>query len=462
MAILTPTQVAGYASAAGFTGQALRIIVAIAQAESDFDTTAHNPGHQGDIENSWGLWQINLDAHPEVTVDQATDPTFAANYAYTLYTQSGGFTDWGSYNSGAYQQTTFWKSGAVPGGPPPISFSGTWTPQDSLEVWPWLTRDGKTPVINNPYHSSFESSRGGVQDGVGLAVPLDTPITSLTSGTVIAADFGQHVAPAGANWNYGGYILVRSQLDGIGIADVFYRHMDTLAVKQGDSVLVGQLLGLSGGQTSGGVNPESSVFSTGPHLDIGLNPQTLPVRAVGPNRDPTPWLNQLLSSGPPIRDRLHLIIGGHVPSGGPLGVLGTGLQKGVVLSDQLAGGTGPVADSFLSIEEDIDFAMQFIPIDWSNIAAGTHWWDYVLPWQWGYVEQTATNTISTVLVHNGVAFLLRVLAVLIGVIIILALIFQVVNISGATNAATQAVSTGATPAPGVAAEVAPVAEVAAV
>lgn len=31
-------------------------------------------------ENSWGLAQINLDAHPNITKAQATDPFFAADY----------------------------------------------------------------------------------------------------------------------------------------------------------------------------------------------------------------------------------------------------------------------------------------------------------------------------------------------------------------------------------------------
>jgi hypothetical protein len=103
MATLTTAQVQQYAQNAGFTGQALRQIVAIIQAESNNITTAHNPGGPGDIENSFGLAQINLDAHPEVSASQAEDPAFALDYAYKLYTAAGNtFTDWGTFNTGEY------------------------------------------------------------------------------------------------------------------------------------------------------------------------------------------------------------------------------------------------------------------------------------------------------------------------------------------------------------------------
>lgn len=409
MATLSMIQVARYAYAAGFRGQDLRTIVAISQAESGFNPQAHNPGGPGDPENSYGLWQINLVAHHDITAQQAMDPQQAANYAYKLFIHDGGFTDWSTYTSGAYKQQPSWIMmegylvfGSATGGLGGTPFTG-WSPQRALEIWPWLTTDGMTPNINNPYHSQFEASRGGVQDGVGISVPtVDTPISSLTAGTVVAAAFGQDLAPPGQNWNYGGFIIVKSTIPGIGICDVFYRHMDTLSVQKNDSVGVGQVLGLSGGQTQGGHHPESPVFSTGPHIDVGINPTTLPFTSIGPNVDPTQWLRSLVANGPSSHD-----------------VLATAFL-GVRVVDQLVTGTGPVGDSFLAICADIDYGMGFIPIDWSTLGSGTSWWDYILPWQWPYAVSTVAGNLAGALFHDLAAFLFRCLVVLIGLVIIIA------------------------------------------
>lgn len=446
MALLTADQVKGYANAAGFKGGDLRIIVAIAQAESGVeknavmycDTLAHNPGGPGDVEDSWGVWQINRDAHPEVSVAQACDPVFAATYAFRLYKAAGNkFTDWGTYTRKEYQDTPYWKSSAP--GLPQIIPSAPWTAQDSAEVWPWLTRDGKTLNTNNPYHSDYERQRSAVQDGIGIATGLDEVITSLTSGTVMAAAFGQDLAPAGANWNYGGFIIIRSQLPNVGWADVFYRHMDTIEVKKGDSILVGQRIGLSGGQTTGGHHPESTAFSSGAHIDIGENPNTLPFTSIGPNRDPTPWLSNLIKSGPPTRDRLHLIVGGATQGSTAGTAVGVALQQGVLLSDQVAAGTGPVADSFLGIEQRMDEAMAFIPIDWTTATAGTHWWDYALPWQWQKTSNTVQANITTAIVHDVEAFSLRALLVTIGLFIIIGVAFNIIT---SANKAAENVALG--------------------
>lgn len=283
-----------------------------------------------------------------------------------------------------------------------------WSPTASLNTWPWITSDGRTPNINNPYHSSFEANRGAVQDGVGLAVPLDSIVTSLSAGTVMAAAQGQDLAPAGANWNYGGFIVVRSTLPGIGTADVFYRHMDTIEVKKGDIVHVGSRLGLSGGQTQGGIHPESSVFTTGPHLDVGINPSTLPYTSIGPNIDPTVWLNTLIAGGPSVRDGIGMA------GSNPIAAVA---QKGIVVSDQLTNGYGPVADSFTGIETALDASMQFQLPTWSSISQGTNWWDYALPWEWGRVAQNDARNLSGILWHDIGAILIRGMFILAGIIL---------------------------------------------
>jgi soluble lytic murein transglycosylase-like protein len=75
---------------------------AIALAES-----SGNPNAVGDLTlgGSYGLWQINLKAHPEYAdnPDQLFDPATNADAAYSVY-QSQGFQAWTTYNTGAYQK----------------------------------------------------------------------------------------------------------------------------------------------------------------------------------------------------------------------------------------------------------------------------------------------------------------------------------------------------------------------
>lgn len=424
MATLTIDQAAQFARAAGFAETSLRIIVSIAQAESGLVTNARHVNSDGSTDR--GILQINSFWHHEVSDAQADDPAQAFRAAFRISLDGTQFDPWTTYGSGAYKNTAAWvalgKPGTPPPGPPP--FDRTWTAARSLKTWGWITSNGIVPNINNPYHSAFETGRGAVQDGVGLAVSLDSVVTSLTAGTVMAAAFGQALAPAGSNWNYGGFVVIRSDIPGMGKADVFYRHMDTLEVKKGDTIHVGQRLGLSGGQTTGGHNPESALFTSGPHLDVGINPSTLPYRSIGANVDPTAWLKNLILHGPPLRDLLGIIGGGPDPSPGPL-------NQPIALLDQAAGGYGPVADSFVALEARLDYTMQFIPIDWASAGKNVNWWDYALPWQWQYTQATVTGNIAAALIHDLVAFQLRAMFVLLGLIIIVAFVFSFVS---STNA----------------------------
>lgn len=52
------------------------VMTSVIDCESDFRPNAHN----GVGENSWGLVQINLNAHPQISVQQATNPDFAIKF----------------------------------------------------------------------------------------------------------------------------------------------------------------------------------------------------------------------------------------------------------------------------------------------------------------------------------------------------------------------------------------------
>lgn len=100
MSNLNAAQIQGYAAAAGFSGAALATAVAIALAESSGNPAAVNPNDPG---GSYGLWQINMAAHPEFAGLNLADPQTNANCAFQVYLQAGGsFTPWSTYGSGAY------------------------------------------------------------------------------------------------------------------------------------------------------------------------------------------------------------------------------------------------------------------------------------------------------------------------------------------------------------------------
>lgn len=93
MSILTINQAAAYAKAAGFSGENLITILALAQAESGLNTTIQNSI------GATGILQIYLAVHPDVTYNQAIDPAFSFRYAWKLSGGGTNFCPWQSYDS---------------------------------------------------------------------------------------------------------------------------------------------------------------------------------------------------------------------------------------------------------------------------------------------------------------------------------------------------------------------------
>lgn len=96
---LSASQIAAYASRAGFAGNDLITAVSIALAES-----AGNPSAVGDSGNSIGLWQIDVAYHPEFSGQILSDAQTNADAAFSVYSQAGNsFTPWSTFNNGRYQ-----------------------------------------------------------------------------------------------------------------------------------------------------------------------------------------------------------------------------------------------------------------------------------------------------------------------------------------------------------------------
>ena len=84
-----------YAYNAGFRGTHLDAAIAIAECESGYNTNAHCLNCYGVAEDSRGLWQINVNAHPQYKNVDLFDPQTNANAAFQVYLESGSdFSPW--------------------------------------------------------------------------------------------------------------------------------------------------------------------------------------------------------------------------------------------------------------------------------------------------------------------------------------------------------------------------------
>lgn len=129
------------------------------------------------------------------------------------------------------------------------------------------------------------------ETGVDIAVPYGSPVYALTPGTVVGAGY----------YGGGGVETIASQVHApnyTGAANVYYQHLSTNLLTPGEQVHTGQLIGYSGGQLGYGNHPSSAQYSSGPHIEIGLNAPyggmwgTSP----GPNVNPVPFLQGLASN----------------------------------------------------------------------------------------------------------------------------------------------------------------------
>lgn len=84
---------------AGFSGTSLITIVAIAGAESGYNSQAI-----GDGGTSYGLTQVHLPAHPQYTAAQMLDPVQNMAAAYEISGGGQNWQPWTTFKTGAYQQ----------------------------------------------------------------------------------------------------------------------------------------------------------------------------------------------------------------------------------------------------------------------------------------------------------------------------------------------------------------------
>lgn len=96
--------------------------------------------------------------------------------------------------------------------------------------------------------------------GTDFGVPFHTPIPTVLGGTVDRIN-------CGVGWRC--EVDIASRYGGDPVTES-YLHIDEPAVRVGQQVRPGDLVGLSGGQLSGGSNPDWAPFSTGPHVEFDI------------------------------------------------------------------------------------------------------------------------------------------------------------------------------------------------
>lgn len=94
MTMLTDSQIAGYATGAGFNSSQVPTMVAIALAESGGNTDAHNPS------GAEGLWQVMWQLHG--FSGNPYDPATNAAAAKKVFDEQG-YGAWTTYNTGVYR-----------------------------------------------------------------------------------------------------------------------------------------------------------------------------------------------------------------------------------------------------------------------------------------------------------------------------------------------------------------------
>lgn len=121
MTTLSSAEISTYASRAGFSGDDLKIAVAVALAESGGNPQSHNITPP---DNSYGLWQINMygtlgparrATYGLASNDALFDPATNARVAHGVF-KASGWKAWTTYTRGTYKQFLSGDTGGTGGG----------------------------------------------------------------------------------------------------------------------------------------------------------------------------------------------------------------------------------------------------------------------------------------------------------------------------------------------------------
>lgn len=189
MTILSPVQITQYAYNAGFRGQALINMVAIAMAESGGNTLANNPNDP--FGGSFGLVQINgAHFHPGGTsLSCAYSPSCAMQYAFMLSGSGHNFQPWGTWTNGSAgallqkAAQAVQQSGVLTGTPQlpqnqlgQLAATVTNTATSTVAAFPTAASHLLTPVTLQP-NANLTDLLSGIDDVELMPNPFDiTPV----------------------------------------------------------------------------------------------------------------------------------------------------------------------------------------------------------------------------------------------------------------------------------------------
>jgi len=122
-------------------------------------------------------------------------------------------------------------------------------------------RAWQMPIKGAPFTSGFGMRWGRMHAGNDFGAPVGTPLSAMSTGTVIFA---------GGESGYGNLLKIR-YWDG---TVSFYGHMSRITARVGQAVSPGEVVGYSG----------NTGHSTGPHLHLEIHPHG------GAAVNPAPWL----------------------------------------------------------------------------------------------------------------------------------------------------------------------------
>lgn len=187
--IISDAQIAGAAKAAGFSGEAIATITAIALAESSGNIYAHNAIPP---DNSYGLTQINMlgAMGPErrkryglTSNDQLFDPVTNMRAAYDISSQGKNWRPWSTYTAGNYRlylARARKAAGSPSGDLPPIGR----TPADQIGISDGIDSAGKAVDFLSAWQTW---ARAGMIIGGGILVLVALTVMSGTTSRLGAA-----------------------------------------------------------------------------------------------------------------------------------------------------------------------------------------------------------------------------------------------------------------------------------
>jgi hypothetical protein len=205
MANLSPAQIFEHAIQAGFNTNTAVIATAVALAESGGNPNArcHNCV-TGVTEDSRGLWQINVDAHPQYASWNLYDPQTNALAAFQVSNGGKNFAPWSTYTSGAYkahiqQATNAVVQAGVSGG----DIGGTGTVGSSIidkaeSVFSGITDTASAIVAIGKFfeHLTEDLFSVGWWKRVGIAA-IGVTMIGVGIGIIIEPEAGKLIGQAG-------------------------------------------------------------------------------------------------------------------------------------------------------------------------------------------------------------------------------------------------------------------------